>query len=106
MSVYAAKHRTQKIEEECRRTIEKSVDILVKVKDLQAELYDCESFDEEPDPSAKDACGYLLHNIELLKGHTTILEAETAELFEQLGFSVVWDDKREEWYLEENCDEE
>jgi hypothetical protein len=104
MSVYITKHRTQTVEEECRRAIEKSVDTLVGVKNLQAELYDCESFDEELDHEVRNTCEELLHSIGLLKKHTLLLEGHTAELFEGLGFSVGWDEKREEWYLGENFD--
>jgi hypothetical protein len=97
--IYAAQTRAENLEKQCRTSIEELVETLVRIKNLQSDLRDCEDFEEGPDEQLKNCCEDLLRSLAIVKEDAGVLENISAELFTLLGFHVEWDDEREEWLL-------
>jgi hypothetical protein len=104
--IYSAKIGTESLEKACREAIEEMITALVRIKDLHANLVDCTNFDKGPDEELKSFCEDLLRSLSIVQEDADRLAEISNNLFENLGFKAEWDDKREEWYLTGECEEE
>jgi hypothetical protein len=97
--IYTAQRLCNDIEDTCRGSIEELINALVSIKNLQAELKDCENFEEGVDEQLKYSCEDLLRTLAIVREDSDMLASQSNKIFETLGLKAEWDDKREEWHL-------
>jgi hypothetical protein len=107
-NVVEAKASTGQITDLLKKSVSQHLTVLCEVKELEAVMKDIENFDDDSfeynfreDPELSSRSAALLNYIQLIQDSVEDLEILSRDLFDLLGYEVLWDDKRRKWVIDE-----